>query len=79
MANVHITEVKKGVAFKIGVYTRHSSNEMRLLKLKDSRYKLCNRLPIYFDSYEEAIDYIKFYNCGIFENKDNITFTYLNQ
>ena len=79
MANVHITEVKKGVEFKVGVYTRHSSKEMRLLKLKDSRYKLCRYRPTYFDSYEDAIDYIKFYNCGIFENKDNITFTYLNQ
>jgi hypothetical protein len=79
MANVHITEVKKGVDFKVEVYTTHSSNEMRLLKLKDSRYKLCRYIPAYFDSYEDAIDYIKFYNCGIFENKDNITFTYLNQ
>jgi hypothetical protein len=79
MANVNITEIKKGVEFKVGVYTMHSRKEMRLLKLKDSRYKLCRYLPTYFDSFEDAIDYIKFYNCGIFENKDNISFTYLNQ
>jgi hypothetical protein len=79
MAHVNITEIKKGVEFKVEVFTMHSSNEMRLLKLKDSRFKLCRYLPTYFDSYEDAIDYIKFYNCGIFENKDNITFTYLNQ
>tara|TARA_Y100000996_G_scaffold240570_1_gene189131 strand:- start:947 stop:1186 length:240 start_codon:yes stop_codon:yes gene_type:complete len=79
MANVHITEIKKDIEYKVEVYDWYDHREMLLIKLKDSRYKLCRRTPAYFDSYDEAIDYIKFYNCGIFENKDNITFNYLNQ